>query len=144
MFEVRPFSRHIRRSLRKETKAYLWDYAEIADPAQRFENMVACHLLSACQYWIDTGEGTFELYYLRDKQKREIDFLIVRDGKPFLPVEAKMAEAAPSPAFASFGPQIGCQVGLQIVAAADHWRQHTFPTGNVLVASADRVLPLLP
>lgn len=61
--------------------------------------MVASHLLKACHYWTDTGEGNFELYYLKTKEKKEIDFLITRDNKPWLPIECKLTNTSPSPNF---------------------------------------------
>lgn len=51
--------------------------------------MIASHLLKACHYWTDTGEGNFDLYYLRNKDKQEIDFLICKERKPWLCLEAK-------------------------------------------------------
>ena len=68
----------------------------------RFENLVACHLLKTCHYWTDTGEGKFDLFFLRDKEKREIDFLITREGKPWLPIEVKLGDATPSPSWRTF------------------------------------------
>ena len=40
-------------------------------------------------------------WFLRDKQKREVDFLIVRDHQPWFLVEAKLADThlSPSPAY---------------------------------------------
>ena len=49
---------------------------------QRAETFVAYHLLKAVEGWTDMGLGAFELGYLRDKEKREVDFLVVRDGEP--------------------------------------------------------------
>lgn len=46
----------------------------------------------ACHFWTDAGEGTFELFYLRNKEKQEIDFLIVRDKRPWLYVESKLSD----------------------------------------------------
>jgi len=63
--------------------------------------MVACHLLKAVEGWTDLGLGRFELRYLRDKMKREVDFLVVRDRKPWFLVEVKHADRALSPAGAS-------------------------------------------
>ena len=54
---------------------------------------MACHLLKACDYWTDTGEGTFSLYYLRNKEKEEIDFLVTCDRRPWLLCEAKLSDA---------------------------------------------------
>ena len=45
---------------------------------------MACHLLKAVEGGIDMGLGAFELGYLRDREKREIDFPVVRDGAPWL------------------------------------------------------------
>ena len=44
------------------------------------------------QGWTDLGLGTFELRYLRDKQKREVDFVVVRDRKPWFLVEVKRGD----------------------------------------------------
>jgi uncharacterized protein len=118
---------------------YLWDYASIPDEAARFENLVACHLLKTCDYWTDTGEGTFDLFFLRDKEKREIDFLIVRDGKPWLPVEVKWADTVPSPNWKAFASFLPCKLGLQIVRQPG-WSEHVFGDSRILVAGAADVL----
>ena len=140
VFEVKPYARSIRRSLRKEGKLYLWDWSEIDVEPARFENLVASHLLKACDTWTDTGEGAFELYLLRDKEKREIDFLITRDRRPWLPVEVKLNDPTPSTAFRAFLPQLGCRFGLQIVHAPDVWATHGVGDAQVLVASAAEAL----
>jgi hypothetical protein len=114
-YEIKPYSRRVRRSLRKEGKLYLWDWSEVNDPALRFENLVAAHLLKACHYWTDTGYGTFDLCFVRNRDGREIDFLIVRDGTPWLPIEVKLRDRTPSPAFRTFLSTLRCNVALQIV-----------------------------
>lgn len=139
LFEIKPYSKRIARSLRREGKIYLWDFAAVPNRAARFENLVASHLLKACHYWTDTGEGDFELFFLRDKEKHEIDFLIVRDGVPWLPVEVKLSEAEPSPNWTKFAPLLPCKRGLQIVAQP-HWTVHRHPDIQLLVAGAAEVL----
>ncbi len=52
---------------------------------------------------------------LRDKLQREVDFLIVRDRKPWLLVEVKTSEARLSPALAHFQDQIGAAHAVQVV-----------------------------
>jgi predicted AAA+ superfamily ATPase len=91
-FRVRPWAKGVERSLRKEPKWYLRDWTETEDPGARAETFVACHLLKAVEGWTDLGFGTFELRYLRDKSKREVDFLVVRDGKPWFLAEVKRSE----------------------------------------------------
>jgi predicted AAA+ superfamily ATPase len=92
-FELKPWSKSIPRSLKKEGKIYLYDWTEISDSGARFENLIACHLQKACHYWNDTGNGYFDLFYLRNKEKQEIDFILIRDKKPWLMIEAKLSES---------------------------------------------------
>lgn len=139
LFEIKPYSRSIPRSLRREGKMYLWDYAAVSNRAARFENLVAAHLLKACHYWTDTGEGEFDLFYLRDKDKREIDFLIVRDGTPWLPVEVKQADTELSPNWKKFAGLLPCKRGLQLVARPT-WKMNTFGDTQILVAGAAEAL----
>ena len=94
---------------------YLWDWAEVDDSGQRFENMVACHLLKACHFWTDTGYGLFELHYLRDKQKNELDFLITKDKAPWLPIEVKLSDTTVSSAFKKFLHYLNLKKGIQVV-----------------------------
>jgi len=81
-FLVRPWFKNVAKSLRKEPKWFLRDWSGIEDPGARVETLIACHLLKAVEGWTDLGLGQFELRYLRDKLKREVDFLVVRDRKP--------------------------------------------------------------
>jgi predicted AAA+ superfamily ATPase len=139
IFEVKPWHHKIRRSLKKEGKIYLWDYSEIENPGARFENLAAVHLIKACNYWTDTGQGKFELYYLRSRDKLEIDFLIVRDGKPWLPVEVKMGDEDPAKNWRYFLPALDCRLALQITEKPC-WKLYSSQDGDILVAGADEAL----
>jgi len=75
--------------LEKEPKLYLWDWSEIEDPAIRFENMVAAHLLKLCHFFYDFEGYRAELFFLRNVDKKEVDFLVTIDRKPWFAVEAK-------------------------------------------------------
>ncbi len=90
-FLIRPWSRNITRSLLKEPKVFLWDWSTIQDPGARAENFIACHLLKAVHFWTDMGLGDFGLYYLRDLEKREVDFIVTHDDKPWFLVEVKLS-----------------------------------------------------
>jgi uncharacterized protein len=91
-FSLRPYTRNIKRSLLKAPKLYLYDWTRVADPAARFENYVACELMTRVRLWSDHTGEVFELYYIRNKQKQETDFLILRDAVPWLLVEAKQSD----------------------------------------------------
>jgi predicted AAA+ superfamily ATPase len=114
-FLVRPWHRNLSRALRKEPKWYLRDWSGIQDPGQRAETLVACHLLKAVEFWTETGQGTCELRYIRDKEKREVDFLVVRDDQPWFLVEVKQTERTLSPALGHFQRQTKAPHAFQVV-----------------------------
>jgi predicted AAA+ superfamily ATPase len=101
-FRVRPWFRNVPKALRKEPRWFLRDWSGIGDPGSRLETMVACHLLKAVEGWEDLGLGKFELRYLRDKAKREVDFVVVREGKPWFLVEVKKSDTRLSPSLEYF------------------------------------------
>lgn len=93
-FTVQPWSTNVRRSLRKMPKLYLWDWSLIQDDGRKNENFIASHLLKAVHYWTDMGFGEYDLFYVRDKEKREVDFLITKNKQPWFLVEVKTANAS--------------------------------------------------
>jgi predicted AAA+ superfamily ATPase len=77
------------RAVKKERKLYLWDWSLCQDEAARFENLVASHLLKYCHFQEDTEGDDMSLRFLRDSIGREIDFVVLRNGKPEFAVECK-------------------------------------------------------
>lgn len=114
-FRVHPWFKSVANSLRKEPKWFLRDWSGIEDTGARAETLVACHLLKAVEGWTDLGLGVFELRYLRTKQKQEVDFLVVRDGRPWCLVEVKHAERALAPALRLFQEKLKAPHALQVV-----------------------------
>ena len=139
LFEIKPWQHRIARSLKKEGKIYLWDYSEIKEPGPRFENLVAVHLIKACHYWTDTGQGDFKLYYLRNRDKQEIDFLITRDDQPWLPIEVKRGDNKPSRNWRKFLPMLQCKYALQITEQPA-WKLYAEGDTELLAAGANEVL----
>jgi uncharacterized protein len=90
LFKVPPYHRRLERALKKEAKFYLWDWSGVEGEGPRFENLVASHLLKWCHCCEDVLGFRVELYYLRDLEKREVDFLILWEGRPWLLVECKV------------------------------------------------------
>ncbi len=139
-FEIKPWTKSVPRSLKKEGKIYLYDWTEIEDIGPRFENLVACHLIKACHYWTDTGEGDFDLFYLRNKEKQEIDFVIIKDKKPWLCFEVKVSDTSIDHKVADkFVGYLKCPY-VQIVQSEGIWRTD----GEKLVVSAARAFAGLP
>lgn len=88
-FRIYPLHSTLIKSLRKEPKLYLWDWSEIQEPSIRFENMVAGHLLKFCHFLEDVHGFKAQLNYLRDREQREVDFVVSIAGKPWFCVEVK-------------------------------------------------------
>ena len=88
-FLIRPWTKNLSRSLIKTPKLYLWDWSDIHDEGSKAENFIASHLLKAIHFWMDSGLGEYGLYYLRDKEKREVDFLVTKNSEPWFLVEVK-------------------------------------------------------
>lgn len=115
-FTVRPYYKNVENSIRKTPKWYLRDWSGIEDAGKRTETFVACHLLKAVEGWSDLGFGDFDLFYIRDKKKREVDFLVTRDKQPWFVAEVKNANEKLSSALSLFQRQTGARHAFQIVA----------------------------
>ena len=93
IFAVPPYHRNISRSILKEPKYYFYDTGAVeGDLGAKLENTVALALLRDLHLFEDTTGSRVGLYYLRDKEKNEVDFLTVLDGKPSLMVEVKASD----------------------------------------------------
>jgi uncharacterized protein len=101
------------------------------------------HLHKYCDYLTDIGEGTFELKYIRNKQKKEIDFLVVRDKKPWLPIEAKLSETSPSSNWPVFMRFIKCKFAFQVVYKPGVYKIIESEDYILIILSADLLLKYL-
>jgi predicted AAA+ superfamily ATPase len=144
LYLLLPYTKSLPRAIKKEPKLYLWDWSEVEDPGARFENVIASHLLKYCHYLTDTGYGKYELRYLRNKEKKEIDFLILKNEKPWFAVEAKLNEGTiPSENWGSFLKHIPCQYAIQVTHKPQVYKVIDFPTCKLLLVSADEFLSYL-
>ena len=114
-FRIYPFSAKKIRSLKKEPKLYLWDWSEVEDEAARFENLIASHLLKFVHFITDNEGHKAELYYLRDVDKREVDFLVTIKNKPWFAVEVKLNDTALSPNLLYFRDRLEIPHVYQVV-----------------------------
>ncbi len=143
-FLVRPWFKNVTRSLRKEPKWFLRDWSAIEDPGDRAETLVGCHLLKAVEGWNDLGLGRFELGYLRDKERREVDFLVARDGRPWFLVEVKQKEEKISKALSYFQERLKAPFAFQVVLELDYVNADCFQRpGRALVVPARTFLSQL-
>jgi predicted AAA+ superfamily ATPase len=144
LFRVSPFTGRLARTLRKETKAYLVDWAEIEDEGRRFENLVALHLLKAIRLWQATGVKDLDLHFLRDKEKREVDFVITERGRPVCLIECKVTDAELAPSLVYFQHKLQVPVAVQLVHKSGVSQKRHVQGMTQWVMSADRWLALLP
>jgi predicted AAA+ superfamily ATPase len=139
-FRLRPFSGKIERALKKEAKWYLWDWTEVEDPGIRFENLVAVHLLKYVQYINDLGLGKIDIFYLRDKQKREVDFMLTTGGKPLMLIECKLNEESPAESLVYYAKRLGVPRAVQLLRADIAPQSKTVNGAKISILPAGRFL----
>ena len=142
-FEVRPWFKNIENSLRKTAKWYMRDWSQIEDLGKRAETLVACHLLKAVEGWTDMGYGDFSLGYLRDKQKREVDFVVVKDGSPWFLVEVKSRDENMSSNLAHYQRLTRAKHAFQVVLDAAYVDRDCFEVSSPVVVPARTFLSQL-
>jgi uncharacterized protein len=101
-FRILPFGAPKIRAVKKERKLFFWDWSQVTNPGARFENLVASQLLKYCHHIENTEGYAMDLRFIRDFDRREIDFVVLRDKKPLFAVECKSGEKSPSQACAYF------------------------------------------
>jgi predicted AAA+ superfamily ATPase len=143
-FSIKPYHRRINRAVRAEPKMYLFDILRIPEsaPGARLENITALHLLKACHYWTDTACGEFDLHFVRDKSKREVDFLVTRDKFPWMLVECKSGLKEPSSSLRYFSEVIKPKYSIQLVAGGTFDKQYV--DSRIRVMDYERFLRGLP
>lgn len=101
-FRISPYGPPRIRAVKKEQKLYLWDWSLVPDAGARFENFIAAQLLKYCHFLEDTEGYEMELRFLRDTDKREVDFVVLKDRNPMFAVECKAGERGINPAMHYF------------------------------------------
>ncbi|MBU4184896.1 MAG: ATP-binding protein [Proteobacteria bacterium] len=128
IFKVPPFHKNIARAIQKTPKFYFYDTGQvIGDSGIKLENTVACALQKEIHFREDCFGETRKLYYLRNKDGKEVDFCITTDDNPSLMVEVKWKDGNLNPnleIFKNFFPQI-----KMIQVTKELKREKTFPNG---------------
>jgi uncharacterized protein len=93
LFRVLPFGAPRVRAIKKAPKHYHFDWTLPTEAPQRFENLVAVHLLKWVHWLQDTEGRDVELRYFRDTDGREVDFVVAERRKVLLAVECKHGDA---------------------------------------------------
>ncbi len=129
-FRIPPFGAPRIRAVKKEQKLYLWDWSLVSSDGERFENLVACQLLKYCHFQEDTQGYSMELRYLRDTDKREVDFVVLKEKKPLFAVECMLGDKHLDPSISYFSQRTTIPYFFQV-----HLQAKDIVRGNI------RILP---
>ena len=116
VFLIKPFHKNIARSILKEPKLYFYDSSYIlGDEGIKLENTIAIHLLKHTQYLYDTKGKDISLSYVRTKDNKEVDFVIVENQKPINFIEVKLSDRKISPNLSYFSNKYKNSNFIQLV-----------------------------
>ena len=118
-FTVLPYTKKLSRAIQKPAKVYFFDNADLIidqDEGPRFENLVATHLLKKIHYLEDAKGFNFEIKYLRDKEAREVDFVLVKNNILFALIEVKLKDNKISKSLQYYSEKLKPKHSIQIVA----------------------------
>ena len=139
LFRLRPYHSKRIHSIKKDRKLYLWDYSAVPGDDARIENLVASHLFKFCHFLEDTEGYRIELHFLRDREKREVDFLVAVDRKPWFAVEVKKGKDKAPSSLRYFGERLRIPYLYQVV-----WNQtESFTRDGIFVMSPTEFLSAL-
>lgn len=115
-FAIYPLTKNIPRSIQKPPKVYFYDNADIKnDRAARLENLVATTLLKRLHFIEDYYGYRCQLYYIRDRDNREVDFATVIDGKLTDLVEVKLTDSDITSSLSYYAKKLNPMRAVQIV-----------------------------
>lgn len=142
-FTLNPWHKNVSRSLIKEPKIYLWDWSVIQDKGAKIENFVAIHLLKFVDFFNEQGLGRYDLFYLRNLEKQEVDFLITKDQQPYLMIESKATDKNITKSLLEFAEQIKPKYSFQSVFNMDYVEKNVFCLDKPMVVPLKTLLSQL-
>ncbi len=140
IFSIKPWSKNLARTVKKEEKVYFMDWAYCKTDAIIFENFLALQLYRACHIWTEQGWGKAKVFYVRDFDQKEVDFLITLNDQPTLLVEAKLSNKTISSSTLRFSKSLKVPI-LQVIQHGGIFKKYD---ETAWVISVDRFLRLLP
>lgn len=142
-FTLRPWHKNVSRSLVKEPKVYLWDWSVIQDEGAKIENFLALHLLKFVDFFNEQGFGQYALFYLRNLEKQEVDFLITKDQQPYLMIESKASNENISKSLLEFAKQLKPKYSFQSVFNMEYIGKDVFQLNKSMVIPMKTLLSQL-
>lgn len=140
IFPVPPYSKKIRRAYKQEKKWYYTDWRAALENG--FENYVAASLNRAVTLWKDRFGEPMSLHFLRTHDGTEVDFLINRNEKPWLLIEAKKGQGEITRGVHRFTQELGVPC-LVVTAKKNIFRQDRH-NRKIYVISWEKLGQVLP
>jgi uncharacterized protein len=132
IFIVKPYTQSLPRAIQKPPKIYFFDNGDvIGDSGARFENLVATSLLKRLHFLEDYEGYRYELRYLRDKEGREVDFVILKDNLIEEIIEVKYNDDTLSKSLCYYTKRLNPPKSTQIVSNL----KREYSKENILVTS---------
>ena len=145
VFRVPPYGPPRIKSVKKEQKLYFWDWPRAESEGARFENLVALHLLRLAHWAADVEGERVELRYFRTRMGHEVDFVLLRGGRPWIAVEAKLAEQPLDPGLRYLLERVAVPFAFQVhLRGGRERRAADVGKSKVRHVSAARFLASLP
>lgn len=119
VFIVSPYSKKINRAIRKEPKVYFYDIGKVENEGARLENLVAYHLLKRNHFLEDCLGEEVGLHYIKDKEKREVDFVTTKKEKIEYLIEVKSSKEDLSSSLKYFQERHAPLAAVQLVQNLD-------------------------
>ena len=121
VFLLPPFSSSLSRSIRKDRRVYFFDCAAAYDTTggAQLENLAACSLLKFAQFRKDAFGESWDVFYLRDKEGREVDFVVTHNRRVHWLIEVKASDDDISTAFRYYSQKLKPTQSLQLVLNLD-------------------------
>jgi predicted AAA+ superfamily ATPase len=127
VFLLPPYSSSLSRSIRKNRRVFFYDCAAAYDDSggAQLENLVASSLLKFTQFKHDTVGERWDLYYLRDKEGHEVDFLVTLNRKVHWLIEVKASEENIGRGLRYYVSRLKPRESLQLVLNLDRPREQS-------------------
>jgi predicted AAA+ superfamily ATPase len=121
VFLLKPYSSRLARSIRKDRRVFFFDCAAAYDDTggAQLENLVASCLLKYIDFKKDTAGENWELFYLRDKEQREVDFVVTLNRRVHWLIEVKSSDDAVSSNLKYYSEKLRPVQALQLVLRLD-------------------------
>jgi uncharacterized protein len=117
IFAIHPYTKNLPRAIQKPPKIYFFDNGDVeGDEGAVFENLVATHLLKRIHFLEDSTGHSYQLQYIRDKEGREVDFVILKDHQVEELIEVKWSEDKPARSLLYYAEKLRPKKAYQLVA----------------------------